>query len=254
MKRRMFGIDIDAFDRNGAVTELLGWIANADRTCRYVVTPNVDHVVKLQTNVAFKAAYEGASLVLADGKPVVWASRLLGRGLPGTVPGSDLVPDLFEAVSGAEGKTLSVFLLGAAPGVGERAREKILERWRGIDIVGVYSPPFGFELDPEESAHIRSIVNSSNADLLVFGVGAPKQEIWIHQHASTLRVKVALCVGATIDFLAEEKKRAPEWVQAIGFEWLYRLLSEPRRLSKRYAHDFVVFPFLFLKECLKREW
>jgi len=250
VKRRMFGIDIDAFDRNGAVTELLGWIANADRTCRYVVTPNVDHVVKLQTNAAFKAAYEGASLVLADGRPVVWASKLLGRTLPGTVPGSDLVPDLFEAVSRMEGKTLSVFLLGAAPGVAERAGKKIHERWKNIDIVGVYSPPFGFEKDPEESAYIGSIVNSARADLLVFGVGAPKQEIWIHQHSSMLRVKVALCVGATIDFLAEEKKRAPEWVQKIGFEWIYRLLSEPRRLWKRYVHDLIVFPFLFLKELL----
>lgn len=249
----MFGIDIDAFDRNGAVTELLGWIANADRTCRYVVTPNVDHVVKLQTNVAFRAAYEGASLVLADGKPVVWASRLLGRGLPGTVPGSDLVPDLFEAVSGTEGKTLSVFLLGAAPGVGERARARILARWRNIEVVGVYSPPFGFETDQEESARILAMVNSSAADVLVFGVGAPKQEIWIHRHASAMKVKATLCVGATIDFLAEEKKRAPEWVQSIGFEWMYRLLSEPRRLWKRYFHDLMVFPGLVVKEYFRKE-
>lgn len=249
----MFGIDIDAIDRKEAVDELLRWLGNDERKCRYVVTPNVDHVVKLQSNAKFKDAYDGAALVLADGRPVVWASKLFAKALPGTVPGSDLVPALFDAISRAENAATSVFLLGAAPGVGERARNLILERWKNVSIVGVYSPPFGFESDAAEAKRIEKMVNDSSAEVLVFGVGAPKQEIWIHQNAFRLKVKAALCVGATIDFLAGEKKRAPEWVQTIGFEWMYRLLAEPRRLWKRYFHDLMVFPVLVMKEYFRKE-
>ena len=86
----------------------------------------------------------------------------------------------------------------------------------------------------------------------MIGLGAPKQELWVHRHASMLSVKVALCVGATIDFLAGEKRRAPRWIQALGLEWLHRMMSEPRRLMGRYAHDAVVFPRLLFREWRQR--
>ena len=95
-------------------------------------------------------------------------------------------------------------------------------------------------------------MNASNADLLVLGLGAPKQELWITQYASEISVKVALCVGATIDFIAGEKSRAPLWMQKIGLEWLHRMLSEPKRLAKRYIVDAIIFPQLIFKEWLLR--
>src|SRR5690606_29788744 len=135
---RLFGIDIDAVRMNEAVHRLLQWINDPNGPCRYVVTPNVDHTVLLQSNTELKNAYRDAGLVVADGSPVVAASRLLRRPLPQRVTGSDLAPALFDAAS-AE-RPLRVFLLGAAPGVAERAAKNIHHRWPAVQVVGVYSP------------------------------------------------------------------------------------------------------------------
>lgn len=247
----LFGIRIDALNMEGAVAKLVGWLKEERRDCRYVVTPNVDHVVKLRAEADFADAYAGASLVLADGKPVVMASRLRGTPLPGTVPGSDLVPEIF-AFCQRRGISLSVFLLGAGPGVADRAAKMIESQWPAISVVGTMSPPFGFEGRPEECEEICRCVSSAKAELLVLGLGAPKQELWIRRHAHQLPVAVALCVGATIDFLAGEKPRAPKVLRALGLEWVHRMLSEPKRLVKRYAHDALVFPGLLLRELLAR--
>ena len=248
MKRFLFGIQIDAFRMQDAVQQLRNWLLE-DRLasgCRYVVTPNVDHTVLLSGNSRFKAAYEDAHMVLADGHPIVWASRLLGRPLPERVPGSELVPRFFDSflATGA----VKVFLLGAAPGVAVRAAANMKEKWPNVQTVGVYSPPMGFEHDPDETEYILGRIAITQPDVVVVGLGAPKQEIWVHENAEKFQAKVALCVGATIDFLAGEKKRAPVWMQRSGVEWLHRMLSEPDRLVKRYAKDAVVFPRLFIRQ------
>lgn len=245
----LFGISIDRLTMAQAVDRLLTWIDEPAYRCRYVVTPNVDHVVKLQDNTDFLAAYNEADMVVVDGKPVLLASRLLGRSLPETVPGSDLAPQLFLASRRRGG--LRVFLLGAADGVAERAAHAITERWPWVQIAGVYSPPMGFSAQAEASEIAIEKVNHAEPDVLVIGLGAPKQEIWVHTVAPRLKVKCALCIGATIDFLAGEKARAPVWMRRMGIEWLHRMLSEPRRLVRRYAHDAWVFPRLLVKEWFK---
>ncbi len=212
--------------------------------CRYVVTPNVDHAVMFQRRADLREAYADASLVLADGAPLVWASRLLGRSLPQRVAGSDLVPRIFDAAD----RPLRVFLLGAAPGVADEAARRIAARWPHVDVVGTYSPPLGFENDPQENDRILAAVAAAAPDLLVVGLGAPKQELWVHRHHRQLSAKVALCVGATIDFLAGHRRRSPRWMQRVGLEWLHRVLSEPRRLASRYARDAWVFPQLIWRE------
>lgn len=248
----MFGISIDCLTRKQAVQRVAEWLSSDERLCRYVVTPNVDHVVKLNASLEFRDAYAGAALVLADGKPLIGVSRIFGEPLPETVPGSDLVPWLFDHVSLTRSQPLRVFLLGAGPGVAERAAERVHSTWYNVSVVGVYSPPFGFEKDPGECAAICNLVAGSGAELLVIGLGAPKQELWVKRYSNRLPVKVALCVGATIDFLAGEKKRAPKWLQALGMEWLHRMLSEPKRLAGRYGHDALIFPFLIFKELKRR--
>ncbi len=244
---RLFGAEIDLLSMSDAVVLIDSWLTQAPKICRFVVTPNVDHIVKFQTDIGLQAAYQHASLIVTDGKPVVWAANLLGVNIPGTVPGSDLVPAIFEHAQN-NNKQLTVFLLGAMPGVADRAKEVIHTTWPMVKVVGTLSPDFGFDKKPAVSKAICDTINASGADLLVLGLGAPKQELWITQYANEISVKVALCVGATIDFIAGEKSRAPIWMQKIGLEWLHRMLSEPRRLAKRYATDAIVFPKLIWNE------
>ena len=249
-KIELFGISIDAADMNSAVDTVLDWCRDAHATnCRYVVTPNVDHVVMYQSHLELQKAYQNASLVLADGAPVVLASRLLQKTLPERVAGSDLVPALFDSVSAkASNKPLRVFLLGAGPGVAERAAQAIHNRWNGIEVVGTHSPPMGFEDDVVENKVILNRISQCTPDLLLVGLGAPKQELWVSRYADRLEAKAALCIGATIDFLAGEKDRSPQWMQRVGLEWLHRLGSEPSRLASRYLRDAWVFPQLVWRE------
>lgn len=242
----LFGVEIDVLSMRETIATVQDWSAADFDRCRFVVTPNVDHTVLLQEHMALRAAYHDADLVVADGWPVVSASRILGKPLPEVVPGSDLVPLLMKSAS-AE-RPLRIFLLGAAEGVGERAAANIRQRWSGVDVVGVYSPPLGFEKSDVENDRILSLVEDAAPDILVVGLGAPKQELWVHAHRDRLRAKVALCVGATIDFLAGEKARAPRWMRRLRIEWLHRMLTDPKRLVKRYVRDAFIFPQLVWRE------
>jgi N-acetylglucosaminyldiphosphoundecaprenol N-acetyl-beta-D-mannosaminyltransferase len=193
----LFGVDIDCVRLDEAVNRILT-LARTPGPCRYVVTPNLDHSIQLQTNAALRRAYAGASLVLADGWPIVLASRLFGTPLPARVTGSDIVPSTLQAVS--VDSPLRVFLLGAAPGVADRAAVRIEREYPGVSVVGTHSPPFGFERDSDENASILARLDDARADLLIVGLGAPKQELWVHTHRDRISARVALCVGETIVF------------------------------------------------------
>jgi len=249
-KIRLFGMTIDAVDMPTAVKTVLAWCrAPRSERCRYVVTPNVDHALIFQTNTSLRKAYDGANLVLADGAPVVAVSRLLGRALPERVAGSDLVPAMFDSAQ-SNNTELRVFLLGAAPGVADRAAEQIHLRWPRVQVVGTCSPPLGFEKDSAENERILHEVARAQPDVVLIGLGAPKQELWIDRYANRLEAKAALCVGATIDFLAGEKNRSPRWMQYVGLEWFHRLASEPSRLAGRYLSNAWHFPQLVWREWL----
>ena len=245
-RRHLFGIKIDAIRMNEAVASIRAWINEDPGECRYVVTPNVDHTVLLQENDGLCKSYEEAHLILADGHPIVWASRLLRQPLPERVPGSELVPSLFDSFN-REGK-LRVFLLGAKPGVAATAAANMKLTWPNIETVGVYSPPIGFEDDPDESNYILGRITLTRPDVVIVGLGAPKQEIWVNRYHHQINAKAALCVGATIDFLAGEQVRAPKWMQRSGIEWVHRMCSQPKRLVKRYAKDAWVFPQLVWRQ------
>lgn len=250
---RLFGMTVDVLTMTETVDAVLAWSrAPRGEACRFVVTPNVDHAVIFQTNEKLREAYAAASLVLADGAPVVVASRLLRRALPERVPGSDLAPALFTRVAAETPdcgqQPLRAFLLGAGPGVAERAAANIAAVWPGVEVVGTLSPPMGFERDAAENERILAAITAAQPDVLLVGFGAPKQELWTHAHADRINAKVALCIGATIDFLAGEKRRAPKWMRRLGLEWVHRLSTEPRRLAKRYLRDAWIFPQLVWRE------
>src|SRR6478672_6605932 len=184
----LFGVEIDSLTMSQAVAQVQAWISDSERRCRFVVTPNVDHVVLLQHHAGLKAAYAEAGMVLVDGAPVLWSSRLLRCGLPERVAGSDLVPALFEAASTEQ--PLRAYLLGAAPGVADRAAASIGRRWPAVEIVGAYSPPLGFERDEPENTAILNRIAAARPEVLIVGLGAPKQELWVHKHRDAIHAKV----------------------------------------------------------------
>ncbi len=244
----IFGMRIHAVREREAHALVDRWASEPLGSLRYVVTPNVQHTMVFQENAAFREAYAAASLVIADGWPLVASSRLFGTPLPERVTGSDLLPGLFDVARAEQPRT--VFLLGAAPGVGEVAARQIHARWPNVRVVGTLSPPLGFERDDEQNRRIVARINETEPDVLVVGLGAPKQELWTYRFRHDLRAKVALCLGGTIDFMAGATKRAPNWVRKARLEWFHRAVSEPRRLGRRYAEHAVLFPALVARTWL----
>jgi N-acetylglucosaminyldiphosphoundecaprenol N-acetyl-beta-D-mannosaminyltransferase len=215
-----------------------------------VYTPNVDHIVMADSNGRFRAAYDAASLSLVDGKPVQWASRLLGLPLPEKISGSDLVWPLMDRCALCD---MSVYLLGGGPGSAEKAADAIHERFPAIRIVGIDAPRINVDDPPERHRPIVERIVLAKPDIVLVGLGAPKQEIWIHEHLDDLRPAVLLGIGAAIDFMAGKVQRAPGWISRIGAEWLYRLAQEPRRLAARYlVRDPFIAPLLGRE--LLRHW
>jgi N-acetylglucosaminyldiphosphoundecaprenol N-acetyl-beta-D-mannosaminyltransferase len=178
--------------------------------------------------------------------PIVWSSRWFGRALPERVAGSDIVPALFERATPA--RPLDVYLLGGPPGVGERAASAVSKRYPNVRVVGTDAPPLGFERDEGANRAVVERINRARPDLLLVGLGCPKQELWIERWGPELDARVALCVGGTIGFLAGEAPRAPAWMRRFGVEWFHRMANEPRRLGPRYASDALNFPRLLLRE------
>ena len=196
-----------------------------------VVTPNVDHVVRVQKSRGYANLVRRADLVLADGQPIVWVSRLLGTPLKERVAGSDLFPLLCEHAAEAGYR---VFFLGGDPGAAEAARMVLQRRFPRLQVAGTYCPPLGFERSPQERRRAVEAVQAASPDILFVGLGSPKQEYWIAAHMRKYGPAVGIGVGISFSFVAGHVKRAPKWMQRLGLEWLHRLYMEPRRLWKRY--------------------
>ncbi len=212
-----------------------------------VFTPNVDHLIKLQKDREFYHVYQNADYRVCDSQLILFASHFLGQPIREKISGSDLFPAFYQYYG--NDRAVKIFLLGGLEGVAERARSNINNKVRRNMVVDTYSPPFGFEHDPVECKKIINLINSSEANVLAVGVGAPKQEKWIdlHRHSLT-KISTFFAIGATIDFEAGKIKRAPVWMSSAGLEWLYRLISEPGRLWKRYLVEDLSFFILILRQ------
>lgn len=213
--------------------EKIDYLINNKRKS-YVVTPNVDHLIRLESDVEFRNAYDNADLVLTDGKPLIWIANLLKTPIKEKVSGSDLFPEICKLASV---KDYSIFILGAAEGVAEKAIKSLTNRYKGVKFCGFYSPPFGFENSQDEVYKILKLINNKKPDILAVALGTPKQEKFIYKNIEQLDIGVALNIGATIDFEAGVVRRAPKWMQNCGLEWFYRLCKEPKRMFKRYIID-----------------
>lgn len=216
-----------------------------------LVTPNVDHLVKLQKDRAFYDCYQKADWVICDSRVLYFCMKLICRSIPESISGSSFFTRFYEYHKYDE--NCKIFLLGAMNGVANKAMEKINKRMGRQMVVGALSPSFGFEKKPDENEDIHKMINESGANVVLVGVGAPKQEKWIMAHKDKMPgVKIWMALGATIDFEAGNLKRAPQLMQDMALEWLYRLICEPKRMFKRYfCDDMIFFVYLFKQICGK---
>ncbi len=214
-----------------------------------VFTPNVDHLMKLQKNRDFYRVYQEVEYIVCDSQIMMYVSKFLGNPIQEKISGSDLFPAFYNYYK--DNEEIKIFLLGGLRKDTRIAQEKINSKVGRNIITEAYSPPFGFEHDEQECQKIIELINHSGATVLAIGVGAPKQELWIHKYKHQMKnVKIFLAIGATINFEAGNLKRSPRWMSEVGLEWLYRLLSEPNRLWKRYLLDDLPFFWLVLKQKL----
>jgi N-acetylglucosaminyldiphosphoundecaprenol N-acetyl-beta-D-mannosaminyltransferase len=210
-----------------------------------VWTLNPDHLYHLQRTRDFYDAYRQADFITSDSKYVYWGLAWIGRRIKEKVSGSDIVPAY--CAYHANDPAVKVFLLGATPGVAQRALERINARVGSRVVVGAHSPSMRFVGDEAEIAETIAVVNASGATCLIVGLGAPKQEIWITKYRNAMpNVKIYMGVGAAIDYEAGAVKRAPRWMTRTGLEWLYRITTEPRRYWRRYLRDLEYFWLLLL--------
>lgn len=204
----------------------------------WVITPNLDILQKAFKDTSIRRMLAKAEVLVADGMPLIWASRMQGTPLPERVAGSNMISTLCAAAARAE---RSIFLLGGMPGVADAAAEVLRERCPGLEVRGTYCPPFGFEKDEAEMARLRAAVSASEADIVFVALGFPKGERLTDEIRSLLPNAWWVGVGISFSFLTGDVKRAPPWMQAAGLEWVHRLKQEPRRLARRYLVDDLPF-------------
>jgi exopolysaccharide biosynthesis WecB/TagA/CpsF family protein len=203
-----------------------------------LATINLDHLVKLRGSERFREAYAAQDLVVADGHPIVWLSRLAGRKVS-LVPGSDMVLPLAE-VAAQEG--VGVGLVGSTDETLAAAGAEMVRLIPGLKIVARIAPPMGFDADGQGAEDVFAGLEASGAGLVFLALGAPKQEILAANGRARLPGVGFASIGAGLDFLAGSQKRAPAWIRAIVMEWAWRLFSDPRRLGPRYAKCFAILP------------
>lgn len=239
------GVRVHCVQIPDVVRTLEKWIRRRNR-CHYVAVTGMHGIVEAQDNPSFLRALNDADLVVPDGMPLVWLARRNGFALERRVYG----PELMETFLRQTGDRYRHFLYGGAPGVAEKLAERMRSEFAN-NVVGTLTPPFR-KLSEEEMRSIAATINSNSPDVVWVGLSTPKQEDWMSLMCQDLYAPAVLGVGAAFDFLSGSKSSAPRWIQEHGLEWLFRLLSEPRRLWRRYLLGGTRFVFLVLKEQLSR--
>jgi len=217
------GIPIDKVTMLGAV-ETLKFFLSEDKI-HTIYTPNAEIMMSAQKNIELRKVLLEGDMVIPDGAGVVLASKIIGNALPEKVSGIDLVRNSFSIKLD---RKIRYFFFGSSLGIAEKAGENIAQQYSNVEIVGFRNGFFCEEDEPE----IINKINSANADILLVALGSPKQELWIDKHKNSLNCKVCIGVGGSLDVFSGNVKPAPEFLRRNGFEWLFRLYKEPRRLRR----------------------
>lgn len=239
----MMGCGIDNLSMEETLARVEEFIRSG-RAHQHVVV-NVDKLVKASRDPALRRIVNACDLVSADGMPVVWASRLLGKPLKERVAGIDL----FEALMRRAGERgWRVFLLGAQDEVVWTVAAIYRERYPGLQLAGWRD---GYWQGEQEEARVARMVAESRADLLFVAISSPKKEQFLGKYQAAMRVPFAMGVGGTFDVVSGRVRRAPGWMQRAGLEWFWRFLQEPRRMFRRYFIDDMLFVWLLIKEAAR---
>ena len=238
---KILNIEINSLKRRSILTNDLSGL---------IVTPNVDHLIILQRDRSFYQIYKNADWVFCDSRIILLFSRFLGNPIKELITGSDLFPDYCKEIASKKENNKKIFILGGSTNSILQKSINILNAYSDINyIVDGYCPDFGFEDDPMTIDLIETRIKNSNANVLAVGLGAPKQELLIYKIKQGLpNVKLFFAIGATIDFISGDLKRAPVWVQELSMEWFYRMCRNPSRLIKRYLIDDIPVFWLVLKQ------
>jgi N-acetylglucosaminyldiphosphoundecaprenol N-acetyl-beta-D-mannosaminyltransferase len=240
----VLGVGVDPVNPDRALATIDQWITRQGRS--YVCVSGIHGVMESYRDESLRAIHNAAGMVVPDGMPLVWLSWLHGFGGAQRVYG----PDLLLTCCGRSLATgYRHYFYGGAPGVPERLIERLQARFAGLQVVGSHSPPFR-PLTPEEDRQLVSRINAVQPDIVWVGLSTPKQERWMWEHRSRLQAPVLIGVGAAFDFHAGLKRQAPRWMQRSGLEWMFRLLTEPRRLWRRYLRNNPHFLWLILLQGL----
>ena len=237
-------VQIDPVTMEETVERIAKAIEGRGTRSLHVATPNAQFVQIARSNPRFAEVLRKAELSVADGVPLVWASRLLGNPLPGRVNGTDLMVRLCQE---SAYRGWSIYFLGGRPGAADAAVEVLRELYRGLKVAGTDCPLMGFSEDAELDRAASSRIEAAAPDVLFVGLGAPKQELWIDEHR-VLPVGAMVGVGGSFELVAGMTKRAPIIFQRSGLEWLWRVSMEPGRLWKRYLIGNTLFVLLVLRQ------
>lgn len=240
---RILDVPVSTINMPTAVQTIMGWIAN--RTPNFICVRDVHGIMRAQDDAELAEIHEQAGLVTPDGMPLVWILRSRGYSESSRVCGADLVAALCEAsqINGARH-----YFFGGKPGVADRMSAELTRRYPKLHVVGTSTPPFRV-LSDEEDAAVTSEIVAARPDIVWVGLSTPKQEYWMRDHVNKIPGATLIGVGAAFDFYAGDVKRAPQWMRGTGLEWLHRLISEPRRLWRRYL---VLAPKFVLQIILNR--
>ncbi len=244
----LFGLDFWKDGLQSAVSALQPVIWSGTGSAKVGVTLNVDNVVKVHNNPQLLEQFRRADFVFPDGFPVLLSARMFGKRIRERVTGADLFQAVCRILADRKGKT---FILGGRPGSETDIQERLSKKYRDLQVLA-YSPPFGFTADCEEAKKAVDLINAWRPQVVFVCVGMPKQEKWTFKHLPQLRTNLGLCLGAALDFELGVVRRAPRFLQKVGFEWLWRLCLEPRRLWKRYLIDDAAFLGILLREMRTR--
>jgi N-acetylglucosaminyldiphosphoundecaprenol N-acetyl-beta-D-mannosaminyltransferase len=245
---RLMGMPIDAVTDAQAIAFILSRLAQGRGG--WVITPNLDHLRRYDREPELRGMYEEADLVLADGMPLLWASRLQKTPLPQRVAGSELIYTLSGAAAGA-GR--SIFLLGGNPGAADAAGQVLVKLSPALRVAGTHCPPMGFERSDQEIERIVQALRETRPDIVYVGLGFPKQERLIRRIRGVLPGSWFLGLGVSFSFVSGEIRQAPVWMRRTGLEWVHRMAQEPGRLFRRYVLEDVPFAIRLLGHASRGE-